>query len=281
MNLPNFIIIGGMKAGTTVLYQYLKQHPQIYMSPVKETNFFVRDCESLEEYQTFFQGVSDQKAIGEASPSYLDHPNVYRRIAHYLPEVKLIAILRNPADRAYSHFFMKYRQQLHGMNESEVLNYCTKIFEEDRGMLKRGLYYRHLQNYFNLFQPQQIKICLYDDLKNDPDALLQDIFQFIDVDEYHLDNFNTYYNKGGITKNQFFFDVLNDVRKYFNTSLRNFFPESFNKKLYSIYNTIRNKNLAKQPKLPPENRQQLIKVYREDILKLQDFIGRDLSMWLE
>ena len=279
--IPNFLIVGGMKAGTTVLYQYLKQHPQIYMSPVKETNFFVRDCESLAEYSAFFQGVSNEKAIGEASPSYLDHPNVCQRIAHYLPEVKLIAILRNPADRAYSHFLMKYRQQLHGMNEEEVLNYCTKIFEEDRGMLKRGLYYTHLKNYFNLFKREQIKICLYEDLKSDPNPLLQELFQFIEVDEYQINNFNTYYNKGGITKNRLFYNSLNSVRKYFNTSLRQFFPEEINQKLYSIYNTIRNKNLAKQPKLQLKNRQQLIGFYDEDILKLQDLIQRDLSIWLK
>ena len=71
MTLPNFLIIGAMKSGTTVLYQYLKQHPQIYMSPEKETKFFISDYKDIDEYHTFFPGVTDEKAIGEASPCLL------------------------------------------------------------------------------------------------------------------------------------------------------------------------------------------------------------------
>ncbi len=282
MKLPNFLIVGAMKSGTTVLYQYLKQHPQIYMSSVKETNFFLRDHKNLEEYSAFFQGVSNEKAIGEASPCYLDHSKAYKRIAHYLPEAKLIAILRNPADRAYSHFFMRYRQKLHGMNEDEVLDYFTSMLQEDRIITKRGFYYNHLKNYFNLFERDRLKICLYEDLKIAPDALIQDIFQFLGVDEkYQIGNYNIYYNKGGIPKNQLLYSSLSNLRQYFNMFFKGFLPEEINKRIHNIYNSIRNSNLVKQPKLKPEIRQQLIKVYQEDILHLQDLIERDLSTWLK
>ena len=284
MTLPNFLIIGAMKSGTTVLYQYLKQHPQIYMSPVKETNFFMRDNKDIKEYHTFFQGVTDEQAIGEASPGYFGHQKAYKRIARHLPNAKLIAIFRNPADRAYSHFLMKYRQELHGMDDREILEYFTKIIqvEKDIAVTNQGFYYRHIKKYLELFNLKQIEICFYEDLKSDPVSLIDDIYQFLNVDRaYTISDNKTYYNKGGIQNNKFLYISLNNLRKYLNPFLKRFFPEKINKKIYNIYNTIRNSNLAKPPKLTPEIRQQLIELYREDILQLQNLSDRDLSSWVK
>ena len=122
MTMPNFLIIGAMRAGTTSLYHYLKQHPQVYMSPVKEPRFFALEGEKpdpgrptderlmnhsitdIEAYRALFQAVSKETAIGEASPLYLYSPKAPERIRHYIPDAKLIAVLRDPVERAYSHF---------------------------------------------------------------------------------------------------------------------------------------------------------------------------------
>src|SRR5918998_2242905 len=123
MTMPNFLLIGAMKAGTTAFYQLLDKHPQVYMSPNKEPNFFAFEGEKLdfrapsdieglnrhavteiEEYQALFDGVSGEKAIGEASHWYMYKPEASGRIKHHLPEAKLIAVLRDPAERAYSEF---------------------------------------------------------------------------------------------------------------------------------------------------------------------------------
>ena len=128
MCLPNFIIIGAEKAGTTALWQFLRQHPQVYMSAVKEPQFFgyegrevsfqgpgpvVKEalpiCD-LEEYKSLFKGTESYKAVGEASPSYLYNSQAPERIRHYVPQAKLIAILRNPVDRAYSRFLHLVRE---------------------------------------------------------------------------------------------------------------------------------------------------------------------------
>ena len=283
MALPNFLIIGATKSGTTVLYEYLKQHPQIYMSPVKETNFF-RDDKNIEEYYAYFQGVTDEQAIGEASPTYLGHPKAYKRIAHYLPNVKLIAIFRNPVDRAYSHFFMEYRLELNGMNDRQILKYFTEIVESQKTpvIINRGFYYTLIKRYLEVFNSEQIKICLYEDLKNDPATLIQDIYQFLGVDQtYTISDKKTYYNKGGIQKNKFLYVSLNNLKKYFNAFFKGFFPEKINKIIYNIYNNIRNSNLSSPPKLTSEIRQELIEIYREETLNLQDLIKRDLSSWLK
>ncbi|MEQ9368153.1 MAG: hypothetical protein RIG63_03850 [Coleofasciculus chthonoplastes F3-SA18-01] len=100
MTLPNFLVIGAAKAGTTTVYQYLKQHPQIYMSPRKEPHFFLKNgtkdypIPTLEDYKALFQGTSDEIAIGEASTSYLTHPQAAERIQYHIPNAKLIAINR-------------------------------------------------------------------------------------------------------------------------------------------------------------------------------------------
>ena len=121
MIMPNFLLIGAAKAGTSSLYGYLKQHPQIYMSPIKEPRFFALEGETLnfngptrginqtsintlEAYSQLFQKVTTEKAIGEASTIYLSSPKAPERIKHYLPDVKLIAILRDPSERAFSSY---------------------------------------------------------------------------------------------------------------------------------------------------------------------------------
>lgn len=128
MRLPNFLIIGAAKSGTSSLYRYLMEHPQVFMSPVKEPNFFALEGEQidfsnpamaeqvlpklatdLDAYRTLFQDVQHEQAIGEASSWYLHSTRAPVRIRRHIPEAKLIAILRNPAQRAYSGYRMNVR----------------------------------------------------------------------------------------------------------------------------------------------------------------------------
>ena len=129
MTMPNFFIVGAQKAGTTSLYHYLNQHPQVYMSPIKEPFFFDHELSAggqvvrrefggrrqpprfanIEEYSALFDGVGDEKAIGEATPLYIYAPGTPERIERYVPGAKSIALLRHPADRAYSAFLYAVR----------------------------------------------------------------------------------------------------------------------------------------------------------------------------
>ena len=134
--LPNFLIIGAAKAGTTSLYRYLEQHPEVYMSPVKEPKFFALGGErldyrgpgdearmrgasvtSLEDYRELFRGVSTETAVGEASTLYLYSERAAARIKHHVPDVKLIAVLRNPVDRAYSDFLHLVRDGIEPLTD--------------------------------------------------------------------------------------------------------------------------------------------------------------------
>jgi hypothetical protein len=303
MIMPNFLIIGAAKSGTTSLYYWLKQHPQIYMAPVKETNFFAFEGEKLdfpeiararaylanckttiEAYREQFQGVSNEIAIGEASPIYLYHPQAPERIQHYVPNAKLIAILRNPIERAYSNFLHCLREDL------EYTTDFNQALQAEEGRIRNnwwwgfhyvniGFYYVQLKRYFDRFDANQIKVYLYDDLKSDPLSLIQDILQFLDVDATFVPDISMQYNKTGIPKNKFLHQFLSkpSIPSIIKNPIRLLLPIELRKR---ILLNINNRNLFK-PRLSLEVRSQLINLYREDILKLQDLIERDLTRWMK
>jgi hypothetical protein len=301
--MPNFLIIGAAKAGTTSLYCYLKQHPEIFMSHIKEPNFFCfegktlnfkapgdRDepinhtsVTNLDSYKALFKDVVAEKAIGCASPIYLYHSKAPERIKFYIPDVKLIAILRHPVDRAHSAFTFQYL----GGVESGVkclTDFAEAFYNEDIYIQENwmplyhfkssGFYYAQLQRYYNLFNPNQIKVYLYEDLIVHPLAVVQDIFRFLEVDESFIPDMSGEANISGIPKNEglYKFYTLLSKQKLVKLTLKSFLPKGVGQRF--------KKFILAKPQLSPKLRRELTEVYREDILKLQQLISRDLSHWL-
>ncbi|MDJ0707457.1 MAG: sulfotransferase [Leptolyngbyaceae cyanobacterium MO_188.B28] len=298
MILPNFLVIGAPKAGTTALYHYLKEHPQVFMSPIKEPKFFALEGERVDfqgphdykkdyvtdinAYHTLFKDVSDESAIGEVSPWYLYLPKTAERINHYIPNTKLITILRDPVERAYSHFSSLVSK------DHEPLTDFTQAMEAEEMRMRnnwsprwhykqRGFYYSQIKRYFNLFDQSQIKIYLYEDFKANPIGVLQDIFRFIEVDDEFAPNISQKHHVTYMRRNEV-------LHKFF---VEENLAKSILKPLISsnlrqcVKANLINLNIRKRPKLQPEVRKRFIEVYREDILNLQGLIQRDLSAWLE
>ena len=299
MSMPNFLIIGAMKAGTTSLYHYLGQHPQIYMSPVKEPQFFAFADEELdfhgpgdwrikeqvvtdiESYRKLFQSASRETAVGEASTVYLYSSRACERIHSSLPDAKLIAILRDPVERAHSNFV----QALFSYREPYD-DFLRAFLEEDERIQKKWLYFWHykqlgfyasqLKLYFEKFDRRQLKIYLYDDWKSDNLTVLQDIYRFLNVDERFVPDLSLRYKDFRVPRSRKLHRFL--LRPHpLKSALKPLFPENCRRR---IIEAIVNRNLYK-PQLNPHVRRHLIDVYREDIMELQDLIGRDLSAWLE
>ena len=299
MTMPNFLVIGAAKSGTTSLYAYLSQHPQIYMSPVKETNFFaiegktlnykytaskvidnyLAQCKTdLKSYQDLFQEVMDEKAIGEVSPMYLYDPKAPERIQNYIPDAKLIAILRNPVERAYSSFLHTIRENL-----EPITDFSQAIHEEEHRRRSNwwwgffyvhpGFYCEQLQRYLERFKPSQLKIYLYEDLSDRPFDLLQDLFKFLEVSETFTPDISSRYNATGIPKNELLHNLLKS--RIVHASLKRL-PQQLRQRIINL----NSQNLTKPP-LDLAVRNQLIEIYREDILKLQVLLQRDLSHWLK
>ncbi len=294
MTMPNFLLIGAAKCGTTALYCYLKQHPAIYMSEPKELRFFPFENQEpdycgpgahlkgyvtkIEDYQAFFEAGADYPARGEASPVYLYHGRAAARIRHHIPDVKLIVILRPPADRVYSHYLMLKRDGLTHLSFRELLA------AEDQGvpeaesphLRRRGYYAVQLQRYFDNFKRAQLKICLYEDFTADTIGVLQGIFRFLDVADTFVPDTSTRHNESKMPRSPALHAFLTESRPSKNW-LKPLVPFQVRKRIKTHLNR---RNLVKPP-LAEDLRQNLIEGFREDISKLQDMIQRDLSHWLK
>jgi hypothetical protein len=298
MTLPNFLVIGAGKSGTTALHRYLKQHPEIYMSSPTQLRFFPfedqrpnfigpRDKEdmettvkTIEDYRAHFTEGARFPARGESSPPYLYYPRAAERIRHYIPDAKLIAILRHPADRAYSQYLMKRRDGLEPLNFGDAL-----AAEEQRisdgwshhwHFRRRGFYAAQLRPYFDLFKREQFRIYLYEDYVADPVGLMQDIFRFLSVDDSFVPDMSVRHNESKLPRVRALQTFLTEPRPAKNL-LKSFVPERWSRR---VGDRLRRHNITKPP-LPEALRRQLIEVYRDDIDELQGMLGRDLSHWLK
>lgn len=295
MTLPNFLVIGAQKAGTTSLYYYLKQHPGVYMSPVKEAHFFDGDegvepdfrgpgrsstppITTIEDYKALFRGVTDETAVGEATPSYIYVAEAPGRIRRRIPDARLIAVLRNPADRAYSAFLHTVRSgreplsdfaRALGEEEERIRENWHPVFHYKR----RGFYYEQLKRYFDLFGRDRIGVYLYEDLGEDPRGVLRDIFGFLGVDENFVPDTSVEYNASGVPRNRAVRSLVRSTSAL-TPALKRVLP-------FGLRQRIKGRVFAKPPPLLPEVREELVAAYRPDVLRLQGLIGRDLSGWLE
>jgi hypothetical protein len=307
---PNFLIIGAAKSGTTAVWHYLRQHPEIYMSPTKHTRFFAFEVEEpsfqgpaptmrgpagknqsvpyaitdIDAYHALFDGATCEIAIGEASHSYLYQPQAAQRIRNYSPEMKLIAILRNPAERAFSH----YRQMVRDGREL-IPDFAQALAEEEARVrddwwpdfhyIQTGLYYAQLKRYFALFERDQLKIYLYEDLDSDPFGVSRDIFRFLGVHESFAPQAAARYNASGRPKSKILHLSLQKLRRAVPVAER-FLPERQYRRLLRVGSSLHNHNLTKTRLSPDLRRKAIDDYFREDILRLQALLQRDLSGWL-
>ena len=279
MTLPTFIIFGTRKAGTTSLYHYLNQHPQIYMSDLKGSKYFLFNpdepksasnfpVKNIIEYKKLFEGANSKNAsaIGEATPSYLCSESAASRIKETIPGVLLIASLRNPVDRVYSQYQMQMRNLKKNQREDFTVNNLDKWTDE-------GFYYKHIKSYFKLFNHNQIKVIIFEKWIQDPLAMLRNMYEFLDVDTDFIPDISVQYNQGGFEKYQLIESLLRH-RKIF-IKLKPFVPREIRKRL----NLLRNINRQKAPILSNEIRNYLGNIFLDDINKLEDLIKQDLSIW--
>jgi hypothetical protein len=292
MTLPNFLIIGAQKAGTTLLWDVVDQHPEIYMSKRKEIHYFTSLCgnvlalegdrvsaHDLASYQSFFQASNGAVAIGEASTSYLHTPGVAEQIKKLLPDVKIISVLRNPVERAYSHYLFMVR---HGL-ETEQRFADALAKEEERiaqgvpfGRYRQiGRYYEHLQRYLHCFPREQLHICLFEDLIKRPAETYAEIFDFLGVSKDFVADTSVRRNPSGIPKIRWLDRLISR-----SNPLRDAIQSHLPRWLYQSITRLRDANLAKPP-MEPEVRLLLTDYFRSDIESLQGLLDRDLSKWLQ
>lgn len=281
----DFFIVGAPKAGTTSLYKYLNQHQDVVMSSVKEPNYFSNEeLESQDlyyasknitdekDYHSLFQANGEKKKLGEASVSYLFYPKVSKRIFTYNKDAKIIIILRNPVDRAYSHYKMDFRLGFVKRDfEDLVLNNNKEGSLFYQQYIDLGLYHLQVKSYIDEFGSTNVCVMFYEDLKKDRATFVNNIFSFLNLKSDSNINFNLKYNKSKLPSNNFmrYLYSISLVRKtasfLFNERLINFINKNF----------FRESNQEIESKV----RHKLNQVFLNDIFMLEKLLNKDLSSW--
>lgn len=286
--LPNFIIIGAPKAGTTSLYHYLSEHPQVFMSDPKEVNFFSGEeidaqglyynynkTKSFEEYKELFSDCSTEKAIGEGSVSYLFYPKTPEKIKEVLPDVKTIVLLRNPLERGYSHYLMDYRLGLVDLSYDEIVYKSTEHKNLDlyyQQYVSLGLYYEQIKRYLDTFGEEQVKIYLQEDLRNNSEKVISDLYDYLEIDQSYVPDTNKEHNSFSMPKSGLIHKLYSSY--FLRTILSRFIPSNMKEFLFNTFF-----ERTKKPKMNQETKAYLLNLYKPDIQNLEKLIDRNLSDW--
>jgi hypothetical protein len=303
--LPDFLVIGAGKSGTTSIDKYLHQHPEIFVPRKKEPNFFgyenisAKDLSgnpeelahyrnsvtTIGEYLKIFEEALPHQKRGETSNTYLYHKNAPDRILHYIPEVKLIAILRQPAERLFSRYMHLARENRTPTKEFADCLDQKSVWWRRNDLINEGFYARHLQRYFELFPRENIKVYLYEDFQAQPLEIMREIYEWLGVDASFSPDVTLRYNESGLIRNAFLNKIYGQGGIVSRT-LRSLFPSYYqnlrsNLALKKKMMDLRRKNLEKKDMDPAIRRALTLNVYAEDIRQLGKLLHRDLSHWLK
>jgi hypothetical protein len=267
--LPDFVIIGATKSATTWLSTNLGAHHQVFL-PSPELHYFSRYYDKGEAwYRAHFAGAREGQLIGEKSASYLADAATPPRLHALLPRARLIAQLRNPIERAYSDYCMHYRR---GQVSRDVDRYLDPARTPIPRLLDHGFYYRQLMNFMRVFPSGQIRILLYDDIRQRPGEVFADVCGFLGID-------------GTVAPQSVERRIKDKATPVIPPSARRILAPL--KALVAPYRQTRAfaavrrlfARTLRYPPLTPALRERLATLYAEDIAGLSELLGRDLSIW--
>lgn len=284
--LPDFLVIGAQKAGTSALHDALRKHPAICMpqreGPLKELHFFDRNANfnrGIDHYKRFFEHCQPGRLVGEVTPNYLFNPESCHRIKWTIPNAKLIACLREPIDRAFSHYKMEVLKD--GLGTSFETAIATRSV-----YLHRGFYASQLRPYFAAFGPDQIHVCFYDDLVEDPKAFYRQLAAFLDVDPTPFTDVSTgRAHEGGWPKSHSLTTLTRWARTLYSPFGRHLkgsrLGESVDRAGVWIKDRLARLNTAKgdDPTISPVTTRLLQMLYRRHNLALEELLGRIPESW--
>ena len=296
--LPNFLIVGAAKSGTSSLHNYLNQHPQVFMPSynkegmkVKEPRFLIKDLVqhrlhngiwTFEEYHSLFADVKDEKAIGESTVLYLYYyKHAINNIKHYLGEdVKIIIMLRNPTDRAYSAFQYVSR----GFKENNSFERSLEIeigrIEREKNLTpmvmykEMGMYYEMVKAYMDSFK--NVHIIFYEDFRDKIESEMNKTYNFLGISNNIEIDFITKHNVGGKRwkdeKMKHVFMKDNPIKSI----LKSVLPKKIRK---GMRNKLVNASTNKVVPIKEETRKYLNDYFKQDVEKLSELLNKDLNHW--
>ncbi len=312
--LPTFLVVGANKGGTTSIYHYLKQHPEVYLSPIKEPHYFSKDIDvqlfsrefaqnklqdigkyvngdmqqeyhaafirEWNHYQKLFKHVASQKAIGELSTSYLYSKVAAQEIVNALGKIKIIICLRNPVERAWSH----YRMNLWTGNSNQFdflkaleadFDHHPKVWGNAHLYVELGLYYEQVKRYIDLFGSDHVKIIFTEDMKQNATQVIKELYEFIGVEASFNPDTSTKYNEvySPKYKNLTWFLNKSGIRPL----VKKISPKFIKKTIVRLFY----KGKSDKGEMPQEAKSFLLDQFTADVNKLSALLNKDLTGWLK
>ncbi|WP_159783705.1 sulfotransferase family protein [Sodalinema gerasimenkoae] len=283
MNSPHFIVVGAHKSGTSSLHTYLNQHPEICLPPKKGLDLLSRrnfkELEEAREYLSQFEEAESGQVLGEVSSVYLHGGQKFvEKLKHLFPEIKIIAILRNPIERAYSHALWDHRNHAYTQDELDNLDqYFHQSIMTSTKFLIPGQYHTHLQTYLSHFDRGQIKLFRHEDFIKNSDDFFAEIFDFVGVDPTFHPDMSSRLHVGSVQLSNPYRTLLKQgesmrsvVKLFMPKAMRQFIRD----KLYA-------KSYAPKPLMSKDLRLELINYFHDEVIHLQELTGLEVSHWLK
>jgi len=269
LRLPDFVIIGATKSATTWLTTNLRAHPQVFM-PSPELHYFSRWFDRGDDwYRAQLAGAGAGQLLGEKSASYLPHPEAPRRLHSLLPRAKLLVQLRNPVERAYSDYCMHYRR---GEVSRDLGRYLDARQTPIPRLLEDGFYHRHLMRFLAVFSSEQVKILLYDDIRERPGEVFRGVCGYLGIDDAIAPQTVERRVKDKATP------VVPPGARRLLAPLKALVEPYRETRAFVAARSLIARQL-RYPPLTPELRLRLEAHYAEDVGRLAELLGRDLSIW--
>lgn len=287
----DFIGIGASKSGTTWVADVLKRHPNIYYPEARKELWYFNAVlpydfktpnpsydKPYSWYHEFFKNSKAENVCGEITPSYLSMANVAKDIYEYNPNIKLFAILRNPIDRAFSQYLFS---QQNGMGTYDTFELA--IEENPRKFIETSLYAQSLQRFYDVFPANQIKVLFFEDLKNDKEAFLKELFDFLEVPHFFEEEMNKKVNVGQQVKNKKLGSIIGKAQQLaYSKNLSFLIPLIKKSGIPSLVKRIKSKNMetrTEKPVIQQKTKDKLQTIFLKDIEQLEKMTNRDLSHW--
>lgn len=291
--LPNFFIIGAAKAGTTTVFNILKQHPDVYLSEVKEPQFFCND----EKYNmgmnyyinTYFSGSEKFKARGEATPHYLFYERVAMRIAKHIPikNQRFVVILRNPIKRAYSLYWNMVAEGIETLgfeeaidNENNRLNnkYTAKLCSLRYTYVSSSKYAEQVRAYLKYFNKDQFVFIIFEEFIKDIECSMKSVFDFLGLENIDMIDYDLKSNPFGLPRIKFIHQFIRNPF-YLKTKIGKMIHPSIK---YRISNNLIQLNRKKHdyPAMSKKVEKKMMALFEKDIKELEVILDKDLSNWL-
>jgi hypothetical protein len=295
--LPDFVVVGAPKCGTTSLYHYLAQHPEVFLPRQKELHYFSFEelehnsrgpgdehvlrsaCRSLDEYQGFYSDVGEARTVGEVTPSYLYYYQAAERMRDTLGEARIVVALRDPIEKAFSQYMHLVRDNREPLSFAEGLAAEEQRTRDGWAALWRyagsSLYAPGLRRYREVFGPERVKVILSEDLRRDPGATLAELFTFLGIDPSFRPDTDQVHHRSGRPRSRLLASAISKPGPL-SSIARGLLSDGLRTR---VRTWLQNANTGEKGEVDPASRALLRERFRDDVREVEELLGRELG-WL-